>query len=200
MTDSTVPDATSTTTPLPVVPPRHSAPPLVPEQQPAGSAAYRNGPAATVNVYQQNYPAHAQQAIVMKNAGPGILIRTVWYLFVGWWLSFWVMVLAGICILSVIALPLGLALVNRLPAVMTLRPSTRRITSAVNALGETELTLREAQQRPMLHRAVYFVFVGWWASIAAMIVAWFLSVTIIGLPLGLMVLNRLPEITTLRRN
>jgi uncharacterized membrane protein YccF (DUF307 family) len=156
-----------------------------------------NQQTTTVNVFQQpGFP----MPMVFKNAGPGYLIRTVWYLLVGWWLSGVLMFVAAVCIMSVIGLPLALALVNRLPAVLTLRPTTRRLTLAMEADGSVEYTLRDALQRPLWQRAVYFALVGWWAAIVAMMIAWFLSLTIVGLPLALMVLNRLPAVLTLRVN
>jgi uncharacterized membrane protein YccF (DUF307 family) len=129
-----------------------------------------------------------------------MLVRTVWYLFIGWWLSGLLISVAAVCILTVVGLPLALALINRLPGVLTLRPSTRRLVAGVNADGSRHYSLMEAQQRPMWKRALYFVLVGWWVAILSMSIAWLLSITIIGLPLALMMLNRIPEATTLRRN
>jgi uncharacterized membrane protein YccF (DUF307 family) len=154
----------------------------------------------TVNVYQQNYPQQYAQPMVITKQGPGMLIRTAWYIFIGWWLSGILMFAAGACIVSVILLPVGLALVNRLPAVMTLRPATQRAITTLNADGTLRVHLTEAAQRPMWQRALYFAFVGWWASLLTMAAAYFISLTIIGIPLALMILNRLPVVTTLRRN
>ena len=49
-------------------------------------------------------------------------------------------------------------------------------------------------------RAIYFVLIGWWAALIWMIVAYLIWLTIIGIPIGIMMLNRLPEIYTLHRN
>jgi uncharacterized membrane protein YccF (DUF307 family) len=51
---------------------------------------------------------------------------------------------------------------------------------------------------PLLVRIVYFLFFGWWATGVWINVAWFLNATIIGLPLGLWMLNRVPQVLTLR--
>lgn len=45
---------------------------------------------------------------------------------------------------------------------------------------------------------LWVLFVGWWLGLAWSALAWFLMVTIIGLPLGLWMLYRLPQVTTLR--
>ena len=129
-----------------------------------------------------------------------MLVRTVWYLCVGWWLSGFVMFVAGCFIVTIVGIPLGLALVNRLPGVLTLRPATQTLMATGAVDGSLQYALHGAKQHPMWQRALYFIFIGWWASLLAMTIAWFLSVIIIGLPLALMMLNRLPAITTLRRN
>lgn len=138
--------------------------------------------------------------LVVQSRGHGMLVRTAWYVFVGWWLSGLLMFAAGLCIATVLLIPVGLALVNRLPAVLTLRPATQRIATQIDAAGQVQMNLTGAQQRAMWQRAVYFVVAGWWVCLLSMSLAWLLSVTIIGLPLGLMLLNRIPAATTLRRN
>jgi len=57
-----------------------------------------------------------------------------------------------------------------------------------------------AQQRPLWIRAIWFVLIGWWAAGIWMFVAYLISLTIIGIPVGIMMLNRLPEVFTLHRN
>lgn len=47
-------------------------------------------------------------------------------------------------------------------------------------------------------RAVYFLLVGWWASGIWLSVAWFLTVTIIGAPLGIKMINWVPKIVSLK--
>lgn len=49
-----------------------------------------------------------------------------------------------------------------------------------------------------LLRAIYFVLFGLWFSGVWAAVAWVLCVTIIGLPLGLWMLSKLPQVSTLR--
>ena len=56
------------------------------------------------------------------------------------------------------------------------------------------------EQRSLLLRVVYFVLVGWWAALIWMTIAYFLCLTILLLPVGVMMLNRLPEVFTLHRN
>lgn len=138
--------------------------------------------------------------IVIQVEQRGLFVRALYYLFVGWWLSGLMMFAAGVCIASVVLLPAGLAMVNRLPQVMTLRPRSTAVNAAVLSDGSMQYTVGSAQQRSMLVRAVYFCLVGWWAGMVVMFVAWVLSVLIVTMPLGLMLLNRVPAAVTLRRN
>ena len=47
-------------------------------------------------------------------------------------------------------------------------------------------------------RAIWFILVGWWLSGIWAVVAWLVSVTIIGLPIGVIMLNALPQVSTLQ--
>jgi uncharacterized membrane protein YccF (DUF307 family) len=57
----------------------------------------------------------------------------------------------------------------------------------------------DIEQRPFLLRALYFLLVGWWLSLLWLTLAWFASITLIGIPLAIWLYNRVPAITTLRR-
>jgi uncharacterized membrane protein YccF (DUF307 family) len=46
---------------------------------------------------------------------------------------------------------------------------------------------------------VYFVVVGWWLSLFWMIAAYLLMLTIVGIPIGMMMVNRLPFVFSLHR-
>jgi uncharacterized membrane protein YccF (DUF307 family) len=52
---------------------------------------------------------------------------------------------------------------------------------------------------PIGIRALWFVFVGLWAGQIWLLAAWLLNLTLIGLPLGVWMLNQLPQIMTLRQ-
>jgi len=49
-------------------------------------------------------------------------------------------------------------------------------------------------------RALWFVCVGWWAVGLAMLLAYALCLTLVLLPVGLMLFNRVPAVMTLQRN
>ena len=137
-----------------------------------------------------------QQPIVVTStrSNPGCLVTLLWFIFVGWGLSaIWIAV-ASLLIVSVVTMPIGLVMLNKLPMIVSLRPETTRFTVQDSRLRETNL-----EQYPLLLRVVYGVLIGWWLSLLWMGVAWMVCATIIGIPLGIWMFNRVPAITTLRR-
>lgn len=48
-------------------------------------------------------------------------------------------------------------------------------------------------------QALWFIFIGWWATGLWISAAWFLCILILTLPLGVMMLNRVPMVLALRR-
>ncbi len=66
--------------------------------------------------------------------------------------------------------------------------------------GAIEWHTQGVSQNPFILRAIYFLLIGWWLSLIWSLLGWLLCVTIIGLPLGVLMLNRLPEVTTLMRH
>lgn len=53
-------------------------------------------------------------------------------------------------------------------------------------------------ERSLLTRALWFVFVGWWATPIVVNAAWALNATIILLPLGIKLINLVPTVLTLK--
>jgi uncharacterized membrane protein YccF (DUF307 family) len=130
--------------------------------------------------------------------GPGLLIRALWWLFAGWWLSGFVIAIAWAALVTIIGIPLGIWLINRLPTVLTLRPRTQTWTLGEDATGQTVVvTGREQVAWPI--RGVWFVFFGWWASAIWMAIAWLVQLTIIGIPVALLMFNRTPFVASLYR-
>jgi len=49
-----------------------------------------------------------------------------------------------------------------------------------------------------LIQAIWFLFVGWWLGAVLISIAWFLNVIVVGLPLGMAILNNIPKILALQ--
>jgi uncharacterized membrane protein YccF (DUF307 family) len=128
-------------------------------------------------------------------SGPNILIRVLWFVFVGWWLGGLVSAVAWLLVVVVIGLPLGLWIINRLPTLITLRPQEQ--TWRLDADG---ILRRGKQQHDFLLRAVYFILIGWWLSGLWMGLAYLAVLTLIGLPIAFWMYGRVGAVTTLYRS
>ncbi|MEA5077297.1 MAG: YccF domain-containing protein [Anaerolineaceae bacterium] len=137
---------------------------------------------------------------IPSNPGPGCLVRGLYFIFVGSWLGAIWMLIAWFLNVTIIGLPLGLAMLNRLPQIMTLRPE-RMQTTVVTRNGNTYVNQTPLPQRSFIGRAFYFILIGWWFSLIWMIIAWLIAgITLgLGLPVAFWMFDRVPEITTLAR-
>ena len=137
----------------------------------------------------------SQPIVVTRNDGASLLVRAIYFILVGWWLSGIWAVIAWLLCITIIGLPLGLYMLNRLPQVVTLKPSPRNL--VVTPSGQ--LVETHVRQRPFLLRAIYFVLIGWWFSALWLAIAWALHVSIIGMVIGFWMFNRTPTVVTLAR-
>ena len=93
--------------------------------------------------------------------GPGLLVRFIWWLFIGWWASGIVVAIAWFALVTIIGIPLGIWLINRLPTVLTLRPRTRSWELGQDAERRTIVSERERSQVSWPIRGLWLIFIGW---------------------------------------
>lgn len=139
-------------------------------------------------------PVSVVPLIVQSRSAPNILVRLIWFVCIGLWLGAIVSVLAWALTVSLLGLPLWLWLLNRLPAVITLRPQEQ-------SWHVVDGVLRQGQpQYGFLWRALYFLLVGWWFSGVWLVAAYLLVVGIVTLPLAFWMYGRVGAVTTLYRS
>jgi uncharacterized membrane protein YccF (DUF307 family) len=109
------------------------------------------------------------------------------------------MTIAWFAALTVVGLPLTFWLVNRIPTLLTLRPRREQYVLSTGPDGVTRYERLSTDQHPWYVRVIYFVLVGWWASALWMFGSYVLMLTVIGIPLGLMLVNRLPFVFSLHQ-
>jgi uncharacterized membrane protein YccF (DUF307 family) len=174
-------------------------PPMILEPAEALAAAV-DGPPAPLATAVSSATINQTIIVTHRKHGPGLVTRAVWYVFVGWWLTGIAITFAAFCTLSVVLLPIAYVIVNKIPVILTLRPRSLETDATVDADGTVRITTGGARQLPFWQRALWFVFVGWWACIFAMYAAYLLCLTVVLIPVGLMVFNRIPAVLTLQRN
>ena len=132
--------------------------------------------------------------LVVRSDGPGLIVRVLWFIFVGWWVGAAVSAFAWVLILTIIGLPIGLWIINRLPSIITLRPqeSTYVVTPYGLVMG--------VRQRSFVVRAVWFLVIGWWLSGLWMALAYTCLVTIVLMPVAFWMYGRVGAVTTLYRS
>jgi uncharacterized membrane protein YccF (DUF307 family) len=140
-----------------------------------------------------------ETTFVDTRRSPNLLIRLLWFLFIGWWASFIVITLAALVNLTVIGIPLGFWLVNRVPQTATLKLDRARHTASAGADGSTVVTVSNVPQRPFWQRALWYLLVGWWLTFIALYLAWALCLTIIGMPLAFPIFSATGKLLTLKR-
>lgn len=121
-----------------------------------------------------------------------ILFRILYFVFFGWWIGALAAAVAFLLCAIFIGLPIGTMIFNRLPSIITLAPI-----GEAPLMGNDHWQLRE--EVPMLLRIIYFFVLGWEIGILMLGLGYFLIVTVIGAPLGVIVLNYLPLGMTLSR-
>ena len=135
---------------------------------------------------------------IQRDSGPGCLIQALWFIFIGWWLGAIAIAIAWFLNITIIGLPIGLAILNNIPRILSLQPPRREI-QVMYSGGETRITETDLPQRNFFLRALYFVLIGWWWSAIWLVIAYLLCVTIILIPLSLEMFRLTPFMTTLKR-
>jgi uncharacterized membrane protein YccF (DUF307 family) len=142
----------------------------------------------------------ANDAVVVEtNRNPGCLLQLLWFAFIGVWLGQIWMIAAWVMMISIIGIPLGIVMLNKIPKVVALREPVREVRVYRRADGRIAEAYLDTPQVNFLLRAIYFVLVGWWLSALWLEAAYALCATVIGIPLGFWMFDRTAAVLTLRR-
>jgi uncharacterized membrane protein YccF (DUF307 family) len=187
----------------PTYAPQPAQPPYAPNYAASAYAAPAFA-APGAPVIQQHFHINQAMPPMMPPAMPHMMmqqqqpaawwIRALWFLFVGLWIGGVWMTVAWVAMLTIVGLPLGLWMINKMPEVMTLRPTQQKL--MMLQMQGMQIQVQKAEQ-PFMLRALYFVFVGWWASLLWIGIAWAMAATMIGLPLSFIMFERTAAVATL---
>jgi uncharacterized membrane protein YccF (DUF307 family) len=137
--------------------------------------------------------------VIDTRKNPGCLIQLLWFGLVGWWLGLLWIAVAWLFMVTILGAPLGVMMLNVLPRVIALRDEPHRVavTTSMGAVVQREVFPPEIN---LLVRAIYFVFVGWWLSAIWMGAAYLMCLTIVGLPVGFWMFDRVPTLVSLKHS
>ena len=128
-----------------------------------------------------------------------ILIRIIWFYFIGLPIGALWLHIAWFFGITLIGLPICLWMINLAPAIMTLKQEGAFKEFNVN--GQTAYFIEKtSQETSFIMRAFYFILVGWWLSLLWTEFALLASATFIFIPIGFWMINRLPFIMTLKQS
>ncbi|HRW50909.1 MAG TPA: YccF domain-containing protein [Caldilinea sp.] len=136
------------------------------------------------NVYVNSAPP------VVVRSQPGCLVQLLYFVFIGWWLGGAAITLAYFLFLTILGIPLGVMILNKIPYLLALR--------------QTEPTISyygaKTTQHNMLIRAIWFFVVGIWLTAIWLFIAYGLACIIIGMPIAFWMFDKTPAILTLHRS
>jgi uncharacterized membrane protein YccF (DUF307 family) len=136
--------------------------------------------------------------MVTEKKNPGCLIQILWFAFIGIWLGQVWMLVAWVLMLTIVGIPLGVMMLNKIPWIIALRSEPLTVRISKTPEGELRTQTMQPAQVPMILRVLYFILIGWWLSALWMEAAYALCVSIIGLPIGFWMFDRVPAILSLR--
>ncbi len=139
-------------------------------------------------------PVQERTVVIEQQGGTNIVIRFLWMLFIGWWLSGIFYVVGAVLTALIITSPLGMIVMQKLGWAFSLYEGDSG--STVIHAGDTTI-ITQKKNINFVVRYLYFMFIGWWVGLIAMSIAWILGIIIIGLPLSIMIMNRMGKIMTL---
>jgi uncharacterized membrane protein YccF (DUF307 family) len=100
---------------------------------------------------------------------------------------------------TIIWIPFGVMLLNMLPKVIVLREPSEEIKVSIRADDSLSKTEVHPEQVNIILRTLYFILLDWWVNALWMEAAYAICATIIGLPVGFWMFDRVPAIVSLKR-
>lgn len=126
---------------------------------------------------------------VIVRSQPGCLVQILYFVFIGWWLGGAAIALAYLLFLTIIGIPLGVMILNKIPYLLALR--------------QTEPTIAyvgvKTVQHNILIRAIWFFLIGISVTAGWLFIAYILACTIIGMPIAFWMFDKTPAILTLHK-
>jgi len=106
-----------------------------------------------------------------------ILLNLLWIAFGGLWMAFGWVIAAVLMAITIVGLPWTRAALNI--AAYTLLPFGQKAVSRADYIGHEDLG---TGLLGLLGNVIWLLIAGWWLALAHLITAFFLAITIIGIP------------------
>ncbi len=146
--------------------------------------------------YQPPSPSPTYNPEYSSQPGPELLLRALWFLFVGWWLAILWLMTAYTLLITQVGASLGRLMVRNLPKILFLqsaRPGYRNYSDNRPSYQPSRSPVA------LWQRLIWFVVVGWWLGILWTMAGYGLCTLVITEPIGMQMLEQLPAILTLEQ-
>ncbi|MBF0548339.1 MAG: YccF domain-containing protein [Candidatus Riflebacteria bacterium] len=127
-----------------------------------------------------------------------LILRIIWFVCIGLPVGWFCIHIGWLLMLTIIGIPFTIWIYNRIPMIMTLQMDVEDRYKL--KLRENEVFQGIDEQYSMLIRIPYFILIGWWFSLLWINIAYFFSASIIGVPIGFWMFNRLPLVIFLTQS
>lgn len=127
---------------------------------------------------------------VVVRSQPGCLVQFLFFIFIGWWLGALAVSVAYLLFLTIIGIPFGVVIINKIPFLIALRNTE----PAISIAGQN------TQQRNILIRIIWFFLLGWELTAVWLSIAYLFCLTILGMPIGFWMFDKAPALLTLHKN
>jgi uncharacterized membrane protein YccF (DUF307 family) len=136
-------------------------------------------------------PPSRSVVVAPRRPNPPIPTRVIWFLFAGVWSTcLWVIATWLVLCLAVFG-QLANRMITYIPTVLTLRTSDNPPHSIIPAPQSL------VPRRDVPVRLAYTVLVGWWASLVWMLLAYAISLTVVGIPISYRMFSVAPAVAHL---
>lgn len=135
--------------------------------------------------------------VVVKVKEHGLIVRFFYFWFIGWWFGLFWALLSWVMYATVIGAPLGAVMMNKVPGAISLKSRQKDIKVITTENGYKVSEVKK-QQHPIWVRILYYP-IGLVLSLLLIFLGWFLCVFLITMPLGIVVFNAVPAVTSLHR-
>jgi uncharacterized membrane protein YccF (DUF307 family) len=135
--------------------------------------------------------------VTVKVRQHGIIVRALYFIFIGWWWGLIVAFFGWFLYATVIGAPLGIKVLNAVPGSISLKAREKDLMVRQTPDGY-QVTREKKQQRRWWVRVLWYPF-GLVSSLFAILIAWLLCTVLITIPLGIMLFNKVPAIASLYR-
>ena len=126
--------------------------------------------------------------IIIRNQ-PGCLVQVFFFLIFGWWLGALAIILSYLFFLTILGIPIGVMIINKIPYLMALRNTE----PVISLLGQ------DTKQINIFLRIIWFILLGWELTALWLILGYLFCCTIIGMPIGFWMFDKAPGLLTLHK-